>query len=213
MFYFKKLTSPLNAQTNSIKVTSKFTIKVATSILIGTAFLSLTACDKMAEKATEVAIEKALESETGANVDIDTDNDGKITITTEDGTITTDNEDEQLTFKDADGNVMLAAGESVKIPDYFPKDVPLPTNFKPNSTMKLEENNYMLMGEVKGSVDSVQTELKQKLAAAGWKDGDSLNSADMVMMGMEKDKRQLAYTIQADDTGQVSVMIAVGEKS
>lgn len=208
MFYVKKTTS---YQSNmGLNKVAKTWISIVISMLICS---TLTGCDKMAEKATEVAIEKALESETGANVDIDTNNDGKITITTEDGTITTDNEDEQLTYKDADGNVMLAAGESVKIPDDFPKDVPLPTNFNPNSTMKLEDNNYMLMGEVKGSVESVQTELKQKLATTGWKDGESLNSADMVMMGMEKDNRVLSYTIQADDTELISVMVAVGNKS
>ncbi|MEY3019243.1 MAG: hypothetical protein RLZZ272_227 [Actinomycetota bacterium] len=57
-----------------------------TSALLATLAILTVGCGAIAEQATEQVIERAIESETGGSVDIDTDGDGSVTIETEDGT-------------------------------------------------------------------------------------------------------------------------------
>lgn len=57
--------------------------RAALLVLLG---LGALGCGAIAERATEQAIESAIESETGGSVDIDSAGDGSITIETEDGT-------------------------------------------------------------------------------------------------------------------------------
>lgn len=183
------------------------------SLALLSSTLSLTACDKIAEKATEAAMEKAIESQTGEKVEIDTSSDGEITIKTESGTLTASDESSEYTLKDADGSVQAIAGESIEIPSDFPADVPLPDNFQANSSMKLEKDSFMLMGNAQGTMNALQKQLKQELTSEGWKEIQSFNSPDNIQIGLEKNERQLSYTIQAEDQKTVSVMVVVAQKS
>jgi hypothetical protein len=76
----------------------------ALAVLAVLAGLTTVGCGAVAEKATEKATEKAIESQTGGDVDLDTD-DGSVDVTTEDGSFS------------------IGSG---KVPEEWPDDVPLP---------------------------------------------------------------------------------------
>jgi hypothetical protein len=88
--------------TRTTRAALAITALATTSILI-------TGCGAVAEKAGEKAAEKAIESQGGGNVDIDTSEDGKVSIETE------------------DGSVSFGSGE---VPAEWPGDVPLPDDLE-----------------------------------------------------------------------------------
>ena len=62
--------------------------------------------EKAEEKVAEKIAEKAIAAQTGKKVDIDIDK-------------------ERMQIKTEDGEMTLTSGESAKIPDTFPKDIPI----------------------------------------------------------------------------------------
>lgn len=171
--------------------------------------LSLTACDKMVEKTTEAAIEKAIEGETGGKVDIDTSGDGEVTITTEDTSITATDGGDTVAITSNEGDVSILGGDNVKIPDDFPKDIPLPQGLKPMSVMKGDGGFFLLHGEVKGSAKSVENQIKVDLEKGGWKKVMTFSESGTTGLIMDKGKRQLNYSIveQDDKTTEISINV------
>lgn len=152
--------------------------------------LPLSACQKAAEKMAEAALEKA----TGNKVDLKRD----------DGT---------MSIKTAEGEVKLAAsvdGESVPMPDDFPKDVFLPEKVKINSAMDMA-GMKMVNVITNASTGEISAQVQKSMEAQGWK-------REMAMQGEEgsatfvysKDKRQTVYQMMKNDDGGTQIAIRTG---
>ena len=104
--------------------------------------LVLSACGQSEEKAAEILAEKALEANSGQDVDVDIDEDGEtVTIQTEQGTI------------------KQSSGDNVALPDDFPTDVTLPGDYKVMSVMTMGAVTSVVM-EVPEAPSSVFTDIK-----------------------------------------------------
>ncbi len=152
--------------------------------------LPLTACQKIAEKAAEAALEKA----TGNKVDLKR-GDGTMSIKTE------------------QGELKMAAsvnGESVPMPDDFPKDVFLPEKGKINSAMDMA-GMKMVNIITSASSGEISAQVQKSMEAQGWK-------REMAMQGEEgsatfvysKDKRQTVYQMMKNDEGGTQIAIRTG---
>ena len=152
--------------------------------------LPLTACQNAAEKMAEAALEKA----SGNKIDLKRDGD-TMTIKTDEGE-----------FKAA----VSQDGESVPMPDDFPKDVFLPEKGKINSAMDMAG---MKMVNIITNAPSgeISAQVQKSMEAQGWK-------REMAMQGEEgsatfvysKEKRQTVYQMMKDDEGGTQIAIRTG---
>lgn len=117
-------------------------------LTVGAALILTSACGSASEAVAERATEKAIESQTGGNVDIDTDGDGEVTIETEDG---------DLSFG------------STEVPDSWPEDVPLPDDLEVSSASEIPNANnegplVSITGTTSTSPEEVLALLKDALS-------------------------------------------------
>ena len=165
-------------------------VRVLFPILAVALLLPLTACPKAAEKMAEAALEKA----SGNKVDLKRDGD-TMTIKTDEGE-----------FKAA----VSEDGESVPMPDDFPKDVFLPEKGKVNSAMDMA-GMKMVNIITSASSSEISTEVQKSMEAQGWK-------REMAMQGEEgsatfvysKDMRQTVYQMMKNDGGGTQIAIRTG---
>ncbi len=152
--------------------------------------LPLTGCQKAAEKMAEAALEKA----TGKKVDLKRD-DGTMSIKTDEGE-----------FKVA----ASVDGESVPMPEDFPKDVFLPEKGKINSAMDMA-GMKMVNIITNATTSEISASVQKSMEAQGWK-------REMAMQGEEgsatfvysKDKRQTVYQMMKNDEGGTQIAIRTG---
>lgn len=152
--------------------------------------LPLTACQKAAEKAAEAALEKA----TGNKIDLKKD-DGTMSIKTEQGEL------KVATSVD---------GESVPMPDDFPKDVFLPENGKVNSAMDMA-GMKMVNIITSASTGELSGQVQKSMEAQGWKREMAMQSEEgSATFVYSKDKRQTVYQMMKNDEGGTLVAIRTG---
>jgi hypothetical protein len=111
-------------------------IRRSATIAVLIAATGLTACGAVAEKAGEKATEKAIESQTGGDVDVDTD-DGSVSIETE------------------EGSASFGTGE---VPEDWPDDIPLPDGLEVLTSSSTVSGNERLTA-VTGSTDTEPEEI------------------------------------------------------
>lgn len=175
--------------------------------------LSLTGCEKMAEKATEKVLEEAIKADSDGEVDVDIDiNDGEMVLKTDEGSISTKEDGDEVTIKSKDGNVTSVAGENVKLPDDFPKDIPLPEGIELKMAMNGDNNMFIVMGEVKGSYKGIATTMRSELDDNGWKEVIAMSEESSTGALMKKDNRALNYGI-TNNNGSIEVNITVNTES
>lgn len=152
--------------------------------------LPLTACQKAAEKMAEAALEKA----SGNKVDLKRDGD-TMTIKTDEGEFNA---------------AVSQDGESVPMPDDFPRDVFLPEKGKINSAMDMAGMKMVNIITSSGSSE-ISAQVQKSMEAQGWK-------REMAMQGEEgsatfvysKDKRQTVYQMMKNDEGGTQIAIRTG---
>ncbi len=167
--------------------------------------------ETVAEKAAEKMLAQAL-SDTGQKVDvkIGQESDGlSMTISGDDAEgvseikIGQDTQTFSLSMSGADGKVMVVGGEDAKIPDGFPKDVPLYPDMKLLVVQSMpEQEGYIIQARSDDSVDKVVAYLKKEVAAQGWQETLAMSQAGdppMQMLGYSKDNRVLHFVLNAED--------------
>lgn len=156
--------------------------------------LVLTACGNAEEKAAETLAEKALEANSGQDVDVDIDEDGEtVTIQTEQGTI------------------KQSSGDNVALPDDFPTDVTLPGDYKVMSVMTMGAVTSVVM-EVPEAPSSVFTDIKAGQATQGWKETLSMQGSDGSMLGFEKGDRSLLVNLGKSEAGGTMLSLSLQTK-
>jgi flagellar basal body rod protein FlgF len=137
-------------------------------IALGSAALLLfaTGCGDAADKVAEQAVERAIESETGGDVDIDTDGDGSVSFETDEGSFSSDGEG-NLEIESADGSTSISSdGE---IPEGWPEEVPLPADLEVTLGSSMDAADGRLLS-VMGTTSESATDLldEMKAALADW---------------------------------------------
>jgi hypothetical protein len=151
----------------------------------------LLACGQKAEeKASEKAAEKIVEmqmAKEGQKVDVDLSK-GSVKI------------------ESKEGDVTVSAGEGVKVPDGFPKDV-----FVHEGTVKTattEGGNFMLAIETEDGATKVAETYKEKLKSEGWQETRTVAMEGGSFLEYEKDGRSLTVHLMEDD-GKTLITVAV----
>jgi len=185
-------------------------------LMLGLALVVVAGCGKAADKAQEVAIEKAIESgakASGGNVDVDVKKDGAVTVTsTENGTTSTATFSEnggQVSVKGADGEMVMTSGADAKIPEDYPKDIPQYAGVKLETVMSnATQAIYTTEATTADALDTVVAWYKQQLGAGGWNEEQNVKMGGDTPMNMfvySKEGRQLMITVsKADNQTRIS---------
>ncbi|QGG96815.1 hypothetical protein [Actinomarinicola tropica] len=160
------------------------------------AMLLAGACGEAAERVGENALEAAIESESGADVDLNLDDDGAISVETEDGS--------------------FSMGQT-EIPDDWPSDVPLPPDLE---TQTVSQQSDATSGEattlVMGTTGLEPAQVAELYADAlsGWDETvNSTTSADgstTVNIGFERPDRDSVVVMATNDGTGTFVTVMYG---
>lgn len=158
---------------------------------VAVAVVLLAACGKAQESASEALAEQALEAQTGAEVDLDT----------EDGVST-------VTMKTDEGQLQHSVGENVPLPADFPKDVVLPDEYTVVSVMKMGPTQSVVLRSPE-TMATLFIHYKDGQADRGWRETMSMQGPEGGSMGFEKDKRGVLVNLRPDIEGQTIVSLSL----
>lgn len=152
--------------------------------------LGLSGCGKsISQMAGEKVAEKAIEKQTGGNVDIDN---GSFKMETDQG--------------------KYEAGENVKLPDDFPKDVYVMDGIIKTAISNQADGGFMISIETDKSVDDVASLYQEKLKDESWKITGTMNFNDSITIAAEKDDKSVSVMASKGDEGKNMVVVIVGKK-
>jgi hypothetical protein len=152
-------------------------------------------CRKAANEAMESAIESQIARDGGkANVQIADDN-------------------VSIKFQDEKGELRIAGGKDVALPEDFPKDVPLysPMTVVMANSQKQDER-FVIQATSADSLDQVAAFYKQEALKQGWEEeSNTVVGADMRMLLYKKEGRSLQVMVAATDDG-TTLTISTGKE-
>ena len=164
--------------------------------------LSLGACSQ--EKSIETDKGKVTIKEQGK----------KIEVKTEDGSLTMTGDDKkgQINIKTEDGETINVSYGKGKLPDNFPKDVPI---YSPSEVIVSqvidEEKSVMVSLSTKDDPSIIAKFYKEKLPQEGWKIKNEMSMGNMVLVQGEKGEKVLNVTVNKDDQKTI-ISLVIGKK-
>lgn len=161
--------------------------------VFGVLVVGTTSCSKVTEKVSEKAAEKAIEGSTDGDADVDLS-------------------DDEVKIKTGDGSAVYGS----KMPDGWPKDIPLPDNFEVTGGANIDQGGQVMItvvGTTKMSSEDVTAFYKDKMS--GWeKESDAVygNGDDAVAsLSLTNGDRRLIVSANTNDAGsEVSFSYMVG---
>jgi len=103
--------------------------------------------------------------------------------------------------------VDVQRGDAAKIPEDFPKDIPLYETMKVQSVTALAgEKAYVVQGTTGDAIEKVAAVLKAKAEASGWRETSpegAVHEATMSVRNYTKEKRSLNVTLFQQDSDTV----------
>lgn len=135
--------------------------------------------EKAEESIAEKAIEKAIEAQTGEKADIDVDK-------------------ESMRIKTKDGEMTMTAGKSAKLPDNFPKDIPLYGGAALDMVMEVPQG-YSISFATRDEVSKVSQWYLKEMSSQGWTKEASMDMGDQKMLMFKKDERGVNLVIAPDE--------------
>jgi hypothetical protein len=173
---------------------------------------------KITSKVTEKAIEKAIESNAkkdGKDVDVKLDSDkGAVSITSKDGSETVKMSSDKNSVSVQTGDGAFSSGDSAKLPDNFPKDVPLYSNAKLEFvSTQAKDEMFSINFTSQDPIEKVADFFKKELAAKGWTEEQNINQAGdqpMQMMTSQKGDRSIMVTISRE-SDKTSIAVISGK--
>lgn len=144
-------------------------------------------CGKSPE---EKAIEKFVEKKSGGKVSVDMSQ-GKVTV--------------------KEGNATITSGGNVKVPDAFPKDVPVYPDTEILSSVASSDIVHLTLIS-KDSIEKIVASYKEKMKQGGWKEtGSFAIGGNTVTMAYEKDNRNATIAV-SQDKGKSAIQLQVAQK-
>ena len=152
--------------------------------------LLLCACQQSAEERVASA---AISAATGKDVEVERDG-GK------------------TTFKTDQGDVTVASGDGLALPDGFPDDVYLPREYKVRSVLNVAGTQVLSLS-AEGEATQFFNEASEAMQAKGWSQTMALqNDARNAMLAFEKGERNAVVSVNADEDGQVQIGLQFRER-
>lgn len=174
---------------------SSFTVIVGL-VVVGVGCGSPTA--QLEQKIGDKIAEGIVEKSTGGQVNIDSGKD-------------------KVTFTDKKSGTSMAFGESLKLPDDFPKDVPIYPESKVKGILNLKQDGQGLNVtlESSDSYNKVGDWYRAEFKKAGWAEETSYLMEGSAMLTYAKDKVSIGLILsQGDEENPVtSIVLTRGEKS
>ena len=213
---------------------------IALLALVGAMMAGAAGCGrKMGEKVAEKAMEHAIKSaakEDGQEVDVDVDirkgsmsikgaeggmqiraDEGQVTITGQEGgqAVTYKADGDSFTMTTPEGTLTTTSGKSAKVPDGFPKDVPI----YPGAEVVLATSMAQMgMASVQLStgdgVAKVAAYYKRELAANGWSEVTAMSQGGaeaMEMLSCSKGDGVVTVMAMAEE-GKTMISVTVGKQ-
>jgi len=121
----------------------------------------------------------------------------------------------QITISGKDGSKVSYNAEGGKVPDDYPKDVPVPSNVKVLMSTSANANGqqgYSLVLESADTTDNLTAFYKKGFVDNGWTVESTTSTAEMTIFGASKDKRTMMVQI-VDSNGKRSINQTVANKS
>ena len=120
----------------------------------------------------------------------------------------------EIKGREADGSVPSSSGGGVKVPEDFPKDIPVYSGATLIIHQSVKNGRYLQL-KTSDAADKVTAFYKEKLKAEGWKQvsessSESPRSGITTLMNT-KDNRTLSVVISQDDEG-TSLTLSVSTK-
>ena len=158
--------------------------------IIFTAIMVVFGCgEKSEEKAVEKVMEKAIESNMGGNAEVDI-------------------EKNSLRIQTDEGEMTMTAGDSVKMPADFPKDVFVYKGADLNAAM-VHTEGFNLMFQTKDDASKVSEVYLTEMEAKGWSKEMTMDMGGQKMMVFKKDERMANVSIATDDEmTQITLTVA-----
>jgi hypothetical protein len=169
------------------------------------------------EESAEAMAERMIENaarQSGQDVDVDISS-GRMTIrgTDEEGGAVNVNVDgESATVTTEDGSSTVAVGAAAKIPDDFPKDVPL---YKGMEVMAVQKDAASgatgFTATSKDGTAKVAEFYKKQAAAEGWTQDADMPQGPMHMLAFSKGDRKLNVVLMGDGNA-TNIQLTVGKE-
>ncbi|MCO5053651.1 MAG: hypothetical protein M9920_15340 [Verrucomicrobiae bacterium] len=139
----------------------------------------------------------------------------KHTIKTDDGNVeitqSKSGDDFRMEIKGQDGKSAMTVGDTVSVPDSFPKDVPILAGAKPFMNVTQDKLEILHL-KIQQPLAAVAKEYQEKLKAEGWKIESTANMGEMSMIQAKKDNRTCSVVInKGSGDAEATVQLAVGE--
>lgn len=165
----------------------KFYFLLSSAIILS---LSLSGCGKgLTQKASEKATEKIIEKQTGGKADVDVGK-GNIKVETEEG--------------------KMEAGENVKLPSDFPKDIYVIEGTIKAAISDQARESQTISIETNKSIDEVYSLYQEKLKSDGWKITGTMAYGEVSTVVAEKDNRTASVVISKSDN-KTTVTLSTGK--
>lgn len=174
--------------------------------------------DTLATKAVEKIVEKGLQAE-GVDAKVQINPDAQtlsVTMTDEENktsamTMNMSDESAEVTISGDDKSMKMRSGEGAKIPDSFPKDVPLYTGMNINMVMEMGAQEFSVTATSADTLADITAFFKKACTEQGWTEITVMTQGDaMSMLSYEKGDRALAIMLSrdAEQTG-ISITVAM----
>ncbi len=169
------------AGNHDITTSSSTTTRWATLAALGAASaLVLSGCGAIIENAAEEAIEKAVEADSGEDIELDLDLDGdeaSFTIETEEGTVQISGDEDGATYtidgEEGEESAEFNFGESAELPDCVSSVFDIPGGFDTQSSMVADDFCNVTGYFAGGNAEDLAEDFERQLADAGFTDNSS----------------------------------------
>jgi hypothetical protein len=131
----------------------------------------------------------------------ETDENGK----TRDVQVSGSGDTSTMTIQSDDGAMKIATGDAAKVPDDFPKDIPLYNGIKLISVQTMpDQKMFHIQATTADAMDKVAAFCKEQYVKQSWTEASSMNQAGdapMTMISYKKEDRILNVVLMKDKDG------------
>ena len=199
------------------------------AVIAATLLVFAAGCEKAAEKAMEIAIERGaaqdghdvkadidlssgtftIRGESGEQIEFKQSEDGSVVVRGPEGQMVMSGDGDAFTIAGEEGAMTMTAGVKAAIPEGFPADVPVYDGLTLNFASSMPgDGAFSVSGQTKDGPEKVAGFYKDALTGQGWTEQATMTQPQMTFMGFTKDDRNLTINIESS-TEDTNVTIAV----
>lgn len=202
-------------------------VNLGMAVILAGAVISVGCGGKVAEEVTEKVAEKAVEkalSTDGQKVDVNIDSkEQSMTMKVQgkegenesmDMTVSGDGDNVSMTTKTADGVMHIATGTNAKLPENFPKDIPLCPSLTLDIVQTLDVDAFTIQATSLDLPEKLAEYFRAELAKQGWTEqmGMSQPGENAVqILNYQKDDRAITLMIMKEET-DTKISLSTGKQ-